>query len=97
MLVPISHDQSVGRTRVWAFLGWRITRLGVGFAHKPRVVKVECSAPKLKYDLKFGGAGYLSAYPVTAEVWVSKLLNREEFRAHCDKYKTKAAILANLQ
>lgn len=97
MMVPVSYNPRSGETRVWAFLGWRLKALEVSFARKPRVVKTECSDRSLAYDLKFDGAGYLSAYPVFAEVWVSRLLNREEFRAHCDKYKTKAAILANLK
>lgn len=97
MMVPVSYNPWSGGIRVWAFLGWRLNRLEVSFARKPRVVKTECSDRSLAYDLKFDGAGYLSAYPVFAEIWVSKLLNREEFRAHCDKYKTEAAILANLQ
>ena len=41
-------------------------------------------------------ASYPLAYPVTAEVYVTKILARDEFRQHCDRYKTRAAILANL-
>lgn len=37
-----------------------------------------------------------SAYPVSAEVYVSHLLNREEFQNHCDQYRTKEEILVNL-
>jgi hypothetical protein len=29
-------------------------------------------------------------------VYVSQLLDRDELRSHCDKHRTKAAILANL-
>jgi hypothetical protein len=36
-------------------------------------------------------------YPVTAEVYVDRILNRDEFRAHCDRYKTPSAILRNLR
>jgi hypothetical protein len=35
--------------------------------------------------------------PVTAEVYVDQILNRDEFRRHCDTYKTQAAILENLR
>jgi hypothetical protein len=32
-----------------------------------------------------------------AEVYVSQLLDRDEFRRHCDRFKTREAILANLR
>jgi hypothetical protein len=31
-----------------------------------------------------------------AEVYVSKVMDRDEFRRHCDQYQTCSAILANL-
>ena len=36
-------------------------------------------------------------YLVTAEAYVTKLLDREEFRKLCDQHKTAQAILANLK
>ena len=36
-------------------------------------------------------------YPVTAEVYITQILNRDEFRKHCDTYKTQSAILKNLK
>ena len=45
----------------------------------------------------FHDASYSIAYPVMAEVYVTKILDRNEFRAHCDTYKTRSAILANLK
>jgi hypothetical protein len=35
--------------------------------------------------------------PVTAEVYVDQILNRDEFRRHCDTYKTQSAILQSLR
>ena len=32
-----------------------------------------------------------------AEVYVSHLLDRDEFRRHCDRYQTRERILANLR
>lgn len=51
-----------------------------------------------KLDIKFA---YLPEsvslyFPVTAEVYVDRLLNRKEFQAHCDRYKTYHAIIDNL-
>jgi hypothetical protein len=36
------------------------------------------------------------AYPVFAEAYVSRLLDRDEFRAHCDRYRTRTRILEHL-
>ena len=48
-------------------------------------------------EIHFYGAHRYLATPVFAEVYVTKLLNRTEFRRHCDTYQSKAAILANLE
>jgi hypothetical protein len=32
-----------------------------------------------------------------AEVYVNRLLDRDEFRRHCDAYQSREAILANLE
>jgi hypothetical protein len=45
----------------------------------------------------FCGDRYEFAVPVMAEVYISRLLNRDEFRRHCDCHKTRDAILANLR
>jgi hypothetical protein len=36
------------------------------------------------------------ATPVFAELYVRRLLDRDEFRAVCDKHRTRQAILAAL-
>jgi hypothetical protein len=46
--------------------------------------------------VEFSGERYEFAVPVMAEVYVSRLLDREEFRSHCDRHGTRDAILANL-
>jgi hypothetical protein len=46
--------------------------------------------------VEFRGDRYEFAVPVLAEVYVSRLLDRDEFRRHCDHYRTRDAILANL-
>jgi hypothetical protein len=35
--------------------------------------------------------------PVVEEVYVSRLLDRDEFRRHCDVYLSREAILSNLE
>jgi hypothetical protein len=46
--------------------------------------------------VEFQGDSYRFAVPVMVEVYVSRLLDRDEFRRHCDRYRTREAILANL-
>jgi hypothetical protein len=45
------------------------------------------------YEVIFRSSSYRIAYPVTAEAYVSQVLDREAFRRHCDQYRTQAEIL----
>ena len=67
-----------------------------------QIVHALRAAPQLRVDYE----AYLNlvarltnplAYPVTAEVYVDKILNRDQFRWHCDRYRTQSAILKNLE
>lgn len=44
----------------------------------------------------FHGEDHQFAFPVTAEVCVTRILDREELRRHCDAYRSREAIVANL-
>jgi hypothetical protein len=46
--------------------------------------------------VEFSGDRYEFAVPVMAEVYVTRLLDRDQFRRHCDRFRTREAILANL-
>jgi hypothetical protein len=48
-------------------------------------------------EIEFTEAHQELASPVTAEVYVSQILNRDEFRRHCDTHRTQAAILKSLR
>jgi hypothetical protein len=54
------------------------------------------SAEPERPDVRFSGESHRLATPVMAEVYVSRLLDRDEFRRHCDRYRTREEILANL-
>jgi hypothetical protein len=47
--------------------------------------------------LEFVGRTETLAYPVAAEIYVDKILDRDEFRRLCDRYKTRSAILEALE
>ncbi len=102
MLVPVFWDVQRERTKVWAFLGWRTTPVTVDYRVRPNVLGVDPSQPTAKPAgeppvVLFTGDRYELAVPVMAEVYVSRLLDRDEFRRHCDLFKTREAILANLR
>jgi hypothetical protein len=102
MMVPVFHDVQRGKTKVWALLGWRTAAVDVGYRVPPTVVGVEAVAGKGRPPgepppVLFAGDRYGLAMPVMAEAYVGRLLDRDEFRRHCDRHKTRDAILANLR
>jgi hypothetical protein len=48
-------------------------------------------------EIRFESAGYRVATPVMAEAYVTQLLDRDEFRRHCDRYASKDRIVSNLR
>ena len=91
MIVPVFYDIERRKTKVWAVLGWATRSLSVSFDTPPSV-RVLQGSPRIEWS----GTHRSIAYPVFAETYVSRLLDRDEFRAHCDRYKTAQQILANL-
>jgi hypothetical protein len=89
--VPVFYDIGRGKTKVWAILGWATRVLVVSFEHPPTAQVL-----KGRVKIRFSAICRQIAYPVFAEAYVSRLLNRDEFRAHCDRYKTRDRILQNL-
>lgn len=54
------------------------------------------TGPAAPPEVKLVGDYYELAEPVMAEVYVAQLLERDAFRRHCDRYRSRDAILANL-
>lgn len=92
MMVPVSHDPVTGKIRVWVFLGWSNRTLDVSFRNPP-AFKVTNG----KAEVHFHGTQRTIQSPIAAELQVTHLMNREEFRQHCDTYITREAILKNLK
>jgi hypothetical protein len=100
MMVPVFYDVQRRKTKVWVFLGWSSQPVRLTFAKAPTVEVQDQDGKKLEkhpLDLQFVVNYQSLAYPVTAEVYVTRILNRSEFRQHCDQYKTRDAILKNLK
>jgi hypothetical protein len=91
MMVPVFYDIGRRKTKVWAILGWATRSLEIGF-ETPPAVEVLRGRPKVV----FAELNRPIAYPVFAEAYVSRLLDRDEFRAHCSQYRTRKRILENL-
>ena len=99
MMVPVFFDRGRNKTKVWVFLGWSERPAHLWFVTPPSAEvsqngrKVDLKQVKLDFDSRYQSL----PYPITAEVYVTKILNRNEFRQHCDRHKSRAAILENLQ
>jgi hypothetical protein len=101
MMVPVFYDMQRKKTKIWAFLGWAPKAVSISFAKEPKVEEIRDKADKPVTDedveVHFVGDYGELMYPVIAEVYVTKLLDRDEFRRHCDLYKTRSAILGELK
>jgi hypothetical protein len=98
MMVPVFYDSERRKTKVWAFLGWTERPVEIRFKSSPAATVVDRKGRDAasKVLLQFNSTERRLSYPVTAEVYVEKLLDRDQFRRHCDQHKTRSAILANL-
>jgi hypothetical protein len=101
MMVPVFYDIGRKQIKVWAVLGVATKPLTVSYKTHPAVVEIRGTNGKLVkpqgIEVKFHPEYHQAAYFATAEVYVTRLLNRSEFRQHCDKYKTYKAIVSNLK
>jgi len=97
--VPIYIDYQNGKTRLWATLGVRLAPLEAHYAAPPKVRVAGSSNPW--QDVKpetLRPASYVIPVDEFAEFELddSRVLNRDELRTLCDKYKTKEEILKAL-
>jgi hypothetical protein len=100
MMVPLFYDQGRKKTRAWAVLGWAERPIDINFARLPAATVLKDGDPVPKEEapeLQFIPASHSLAYPVSAEVYVDRVLDRDEFRRLCDRYKTRSAILEHLK
>jgi hypothetical protein len=101
MMVPVFYDEQREKIKVWALLGWKTVSVSVSYRAQPVVLGVAPvktpASTVAQPPVMFRSDSYDFASPVVAEVYVTRLLDRDEFRRHCDRYRTHAAILANLR
>ena len=97
-MVPVFYDLRRRKTKVWVFLGWSSRPINVAFAQRPQATVVDRRDRPLR-DQPYIDWGTLRAqlpYPVTAEVYVDRILDRNEFRRLCDDCSTRSEIMKRL-
>ena len=101
MMIPVFYDAVRRKTKVWLFLGWSSRQVGVHFVKRPQVTCVldPEGHPLIAehYRLEWEGSSYVIPYPVTAEVYVDKVLDRQEVRRLCAGCETAREILSKLR
>ena len=101
MMVPVFYDVGRGRIKVWAVLGVASKHLSVSYAKPPVVREVKGPGGERvnpgDLDVEFIPQYAQYPYIVSAEVYVSRLLNRTEFRRLCDQKKSFRAIVEGLK
>ncbi|WP_437738381.1 hypothetical protein [Sorangium sp. So ce1335] len=99
-MVPVFYDRERRKTKAWVFLGWSAQRVLVSFQQPPAVRVLAPDgreASPSEVEVRFGVLAHDLAYPVMAEIFVDRLLDRDELRALCDRHRTRSAIVAALE
>jgi hypothetical protein len=97
-MVPVYYDIERRKTRVWVFVGWASRRIEVSYAQPPKAKILDrrgnqvSAGPTIRWETLYTEL----TYPVTAEVYVDQILDREEFRRLCDGCGSRTDILRKL-
>ncbi len=97
-MVPVFTDRETGKVKIWAFLGWSRRPIWVEFARAPKATILDLNdrPPNECVNVRWDDLSAELPYPVTAELYVDRLLNRDEFRRLCDACSTRSEILRRL-
>ncbi len=100
-MVQVFYDTSRGKTKVWMFLGWYTEYARIEYAVRPTLLGISTdkgdTVPVADVDLNFRTQYVQLLRPAVATAYVSKVLDRDAFRALCTKYRTTQEILAHLE
>jgi hypothetical protein len=92
MMVPLYYDLGRQKHRVLAVLGLETKRLTVSFVDRPKAWAIDSNGARVDRHLVFWPTVRTFVRPVAVEIDVPALLDREKFRALCDREKTEEAI-----
>jgi hypothetical protein len=96
MMVPLFKDIERNEFHVLATLGFEQRTLKASFVERPTVAVRDRLDRPVHPDIVWDGANYPLARPVTIKCRVKTLLDRDRFRALCDRGKTAGPIRAAL-
>lgn len=97
MMVPLFYDIGRGKTKVWVFLGYRLEKLGIHFASRLKAEIATLSGDPIDANLEYHGIQRPLIVPVSAEIYVNRIFNREEFQKMCNRYRNQSKILHVLE
>lgn len=95
-MVPLFYDPREAKIKSLLFLGWSSRPVCISFAVPPAVDVLTQDGRRPDARVEFSAVTERLPYPVAVEAHTSRILDRAEFRAHCDRYRTREAILHNL-
>lgn len=97
MMVPLFYDIERRQIKVWVFLGYTVKPLEIWFYKSPAAVITDLSGAPVNAELEFHAIERPLITPVSAEIYVNRLLDRDEFRRFCDRYRNQSEILMMLK
>ncbi len=97
MMVPVFYDVQRRKTKVWAVLGYAVRPVTISYKKEPTFVLTNTKREKINRKVKFKSQDRFIIYPVSAEVYTNKILNRKEFQELCDKYKNQKSIIKAIE
>ncbi|HSE24912.1 MAG TPA: hypothetical protein VLB68_24845 [Pyrinomonadaceae bacterium] len=97
-MIPVFYDVQRRKTKVWTFLGWSHRAVMISFDQRPRATVRDLNGKVLRHhpDIRWGFLYSQLQYPVTAEIYVDRILDRDEFRKLCDSCGRRSEILKRL-
>ncbi len=97
MMVPLFYDIERRKIKAWVFLGYTVKPLKIWFEKQPAAVITDLSGAPANAELKFHTIERPLITPISAEIYVNRLLDRNEFRRLCDRFQTRSEILSALE
>ncbi len=97
MMVPLFYDIERGQVKVWVFLGYTSKPLEISFHREPKARVTNLAGKRTRAELKYHRIRQTMITPISAELYVNRLLNRREMQRLCQQCRTRSRILEALK
>jgi hypothetical protein len=97
MMVPLFKDIGRGEFHVLAMVGFEQRNLKVSFVERPGVTVRDARGRVVEPYIHWSDASYPLARPVTLTCRTKRLLDRDQFRALCDRAESVAEIRSAIE